>query len=331
MDPLSQGVLGASLSTSFTKNKQLLVIGIIGCLSGMFPDLDILIRSKNDPLLFLEFHRQFTHSLFFIPLGSLLFALLFYGLFHKKIHLTFKQVWFYATLGYATHGLLDACTSYGTQLFWPFSHYRVSWNNISIIDPLFTLPILILIIISVTRKKTIYAQIAFGWAIFYLCLGFIQHYRAQIFIKELMEIRQHKGVQISVKPSFGNLILWKTMYQANGTYYIDAVNLGLKKEFFKGENIKAFDKNNYTYFNALSDTQKNDVDRFIWFSQNFVAVNPSNDKEIMDIRYSNLPHQIGGLWGIRVKPESIEHVIFISNREASKKDFKTFYKMIFNF
>ena len=331
MDPLSQGVLGASLSKSFTKNKQLLVIGIIGCLSGMFPDLDILIRSKNDPLLFLEFHRQFTHSLFFIPFGSLLFTLLFYGLFHKKIHLTFKQVWFYATLGYATHGLLDACTSYGTQLFWPFSHYRVSWNNISIIDPLFTLPILILIVISVTRKKTIYAQIAFGWAIFYLCLGCIQHYRAELFIKELMADRQHKGVQISVKPSFGNLILWKTMYQANGTYYIDAVNLGLKKEFFKGENIKAFDKNNYTYFNALSDTQKNDVDRFIWFSQNFVAVNPNNDKEIMDIRYSNLPHQIGGLWGIRVKPESIEHVVFISNREASKKDFKTFYKMIFNF
>ena len=74
MDPLSQGVLGASLSKSFTKNKQLLVIGIIGCLSGMFPDLDILIRSKNDPLLFLEFHRQFTHSLFFIPFGSLLFC-----------------------------------------------------------------------------------------------------------------------------------------------------------------------------------------------------------------------------------------------------------------
>ena len=331
MDPLSQGVLGSSLSQSFTKNKHLFAICCIGFLSGMSPDLDVFIRSKHDPLLFLEFHRQFTHSLLFIPFGSLLFALLFYGLFHKKIHLTFKQVWFYATLGYATHGLLDACTSYGTQLFWPFSDYRVSWNNISIIDPLFTLPILILIVISVTRKKTIYAQIAFGWAIFYLCLGFIQHYRAQIFIKELMENRQHKGVQISVKPSFGNLILWKTMYQANGTYYIDAVNLGLKKEFFQGENIKAFDKNNYIYFNALSNTQKNDVDRFIWFSQNFVAVNPNNEIEIMDIRYSNLPHQIGGLWGIRVNSESLEHVEFISNREASKKDFKTFYKMIFNF
>ena len=116
MDPLSQGALGSSLSQSFTKNKHLFAICCIGFLSGMSPDLDVFIRSKHDPLLFLEFHRQFTHSLLFIPFGSLLFALLFYGLFHKKIHLTFKQVWFYATLGYATHGLLDAYKLWYTTL-----------------------------------------------------------------------------------------------------------------------------------------------------------------------------------------------------------------------
>ena len=331
MDPLSQGVLGSSLSQSFTKNKPLFTICCIGFLSGMFPDLDVFIRSKHDPLLFLEFHRQFTHSLFFIPFGSFVFTLLFYGLFHKKINLQFKQIWFYAALGYGTHGLLDACTSYGTQLFWPFSNYRVSWNNISIIDPLFTLPILILIIISVFRKKTWYAHIAFGWAIFYLCLGFIQHHRAQIFIKELIQNRQHEAIHISVKPSFGNLILWKTIYQHNEVFYIDAINLGLKKQSFNGENIKAFNKKNYAYSDTLTDIQKKDIDRFLWFSQNYVAINPNNDKEIMDIRYSNLPNQIGGLWGIRVKPGSHEHVEFISNRDATQRDFKTFYHMIFNF
>lgn len=72
MDPISQGAFGASLSQTLTK-KNLLIIGIIGFLSGMTPDLDILIKSNNDPLLFLEFHRQFTHSLFFIPIGGLTF------------------------------------------------------------------------------------------------------------------------------------------------------------------------------------------------------------------------------------------------------------------
>ena len=43
-------------------------------------------------------------------------------------------------MGYATHGLLDSCTSYGTQLFWPFSDVRVAWDTMSIVDPLFTVP-----------------------------------------------------------------------------------------------------------------------------------------------------------------------------------------------
>ena len=61
MDPVSQGILGASFSQSAVQNKKLLgLVGFIGFMSGMAPDLDILIRSQEDPLLFLEFHRQFT-------------------------------------------------------------------------------------------------------------------------------------------------------------------------------------------------------------------------------------------------------------------------------
>ena len=64
MDPLSQAVLGVSLSQSVARNRsQLRQAFWIGALSGMAPDLDILIRSAADPLLFLEYHRQFTHSL----------------------------------------------------------------------------------------------------------------------------------------------------------------------------------------------------------------------------------------------------------------------------
>ena len=75
MDPLSQGVIGASVAQSTVKNKRYLVsAGILGFLSGMAPDLDIFIRSEQDPLLFLEYHRQFSHSLVFIPIGGLICA-----------------------------------------------------------------------------------------------------------------------------------------------------------------------------------------------------------------------------------------------------------------
>ena len=75
MDPLSQGVLGASLPQASSNRQQVAIAGVFGFLAGMAPDLDVLIRSSTDPLLFLEYHRQFTHSLIFIPVGGLLCGL----------------------------------------------------------------------------------------------------------------------------------------------------------------------------------------------------------------------------------------------------------------
>jgi len=296
MDPLSQGVLGASLTQTFSNKKNIVFVFIIGCLSGMFPDVDIFFRSNH-------------------------------GLFFRLIPFGFLKTWLFATMGYATHGLLDACTSYGTQLFWPFSNERISWNNISIIDPLFTIPVLIFLIFSLIKRRSFWSKIALGWALFYLIIGFTQNHRAEQVAKKIITERNHAPEIISVKPSFGNLILWKIIYQHNDYFYIDAVNIGPKKEIFIGQKIKKFNKSDLSYFNDLSENQK---DRFLWFSQDFVAVNPQNEYELLDIRYSNLPNEIGGLWGIHLTPNSEEHVKFKSNRSLQKRDFKKFFQMIFN-
>ena len=176
MDPISQGTVGAAFAQSTANKKNILRIGVIGFLAGLAPDLDVLIRSSNDPILFLEYHRQFSHSLFFIPFGSLIVALLVFPL--TKGSMSFRTVYLASFLGYATHGLLDACTSYGTQLFWPFSNERVTWNNISIVDPLFTVPVLILVVTAVKTRKRTFSFIAIGWIAFYLSLGFLQYERA---------------------------------------------------------------------------------------------------------------------------------------------------------
>ena len=147
MDPISQATVGAAFAQSIANKNNIVKLGIIGFLSGLVPDLDVLIRSSTDPILSLEYHRQFTHSLFFIPFGALIVALVIFPLVKRSLSL--KTVYLASFLGYATHGLLDACTSYGTILFWPFSNERVTWNNISIVDPLFTIPILILSLIHI--------------------------------------------------------------------------------------------------------------------------------------------------------------------------------------
>ena len=206
MDPISQGTVGAAFAQSSASKNNIIRIGFIGFLAGLAPDLDVLIRSSDDPILFLEYHRQFSHSLFFIPFGSLFVALFLFPFF--KGSMSMKTVYVASFLGYATHGLLDACTSYGTQLFWPFSDERVTWNNISIVDPLFTLPIAALLVIAIITRRKMFSFIAIGWIVFYLSLGFVQYERTLSAAMQLADSRGHNSERLPLKHSFGNLILW---------------------------------------------------------------------------------------------------------------------------
>ena len=332
MDPLTQGVLGAALPQSISNKKSLGIIGILGFLSGLAPDLDIFIRSENDPILFLEFHRQFTHSLIFIPFGGLICALVLYYLISKRFKISFKDTWIYSTLGYATHGLLDACTSYGTLLFWPFSQTRIAWNNISIIDPLFTIPLLILIVTAGLKQKKIYALIAILWAIFYLLLGVYQKNEAIKVGKIIAKSREHIITRITVKPSIGNLLLWKSIYETQDKFYVDAIRLGWSPKIFNGESIDKINIQSAFPWLMVKSQQAKDIERFKWFSNGYIAINPKNKNQILDIRYSTLPNEIGGLWGIELSKEKErnDHVKYITNRTISKKRFKILTELLFH-
>ena len=131
MDPVSQASIGAVAAQALSRRTPLLTALWVGALGGFLPDVDILIRSSDDPLLALEYHRHFTHSLLFIPIGGLITAAI--GKLLTRGKHTIGELWLPGALGWATHGLLDSCTSYGTYLLWPFSNARVAWDNVSII------------------------------------------------------------------------------------------------------------------------------------------------------------------------------------------------------
>jgi len=158
MDPISQGIVGAVLAQSKAKKNSIIKIGVIGFMAGMVPDLDVLIKSSTDPILSLEYHRQFTHSLLFIPFGAMIVALMIFPLIKRS--LSFKTIYVASFLGYATHGLLDACTSYGTLLYWPLSNERVTWKSISVVDPLFIIPNIVLVITAMITRKRLFSFIA---------------------------------------------------------------------------------------------------------------------------------------------------------------------------
>lgn len=327
MDPLSQGTVGAAFAQSTANKKNIFKISVIGFLAGLAPDLDILIQSSTDPILFLEYHRQFTHALLFIPFGSLIVALLIFQL--VKNSMRFRTVYFASLLGYATHGLLDACTSYGTQLFWPFSNERVTWNNISIVDPLFTIPALILIGIAIKMKKKVFGFFSIAWIAFYLSLGFVQYERALTAANQLANERGHNPERLTLKPSFGNLILWKSIYQHNETFYVDAIRTAQSSTWCLGESIRVFDYQYHLPNLEEESQQKKDIERFRWFSQDYLGY----DKErniVTDVRYSMIPNQIAPMWGLVIDDQRgiNEHAIWWTSRSLNQGQIDLFKDML---
>jgi len=327
MDPLSQGTVGAAFAQSTANKNNILRIGVIGFLAGLAPDLDVLIRSSNDPILFLEYHRQFTHSLFFIPFGSLIIALLIFPLLKRSMG--FKTVYLASLLGYATHGLLDACTSYGTQLFWPFSNERVTWNNISIIDPLFTIPILIFVGTAIKTRKRLFSFFAIGWATFYLSLGFVQYERTLSTAIELAHSRGHNAERLTLKPSFGNLILWKSIYQHEEKFYVDAIRTVRSSTWCSGENIRMFDYQQHLPDLDEDSQQKKDIERFRWFSQDYLGFDEEKNL-VTDVRYSMIPNQITPMWGLVIDDQQDvnEHAIWWTSRSLEQSQLDLFKEML---
>lgn len=345
MDPISQASLGASLSQSFAKDNSMQFSAlVIGALAGMAPDLDILIRSATDPILFLEFHRQFTHSLIFIPIGALLCSLVFYPLMQLRwlqtkwpaAKLSFTQIYLFSFLGYATHGLLDACTSYGTQLFWPFSSERFAWNIVSIIDPLFTLPVIFFISLAAYRKKVRYARIAFVYAVLFLSLGVLQYQRAEQAVTALALQRGHQVERVHLKPSFANRHVWKMIYEYDGRYYVDAVKLLWQTKYITGTSIQKLNvKRDFPWLPEESQQAK-DIERFRWFSDGFLAVSTRNSNLIMDVRYSFLPNKINPMWGVEVSKQQIDdgnlaaYADYQMIRNMDDNTGKVYFEMLFN-
>ena len=293
----------------------------------MAPDLDIFIQSSTDPLLFLEFHRHFTHALVFIPFGAAIVAGALYWLAKSK--LTFRETYLVCLMGYATHGLLDACTSYGTQLFWPFSDTRIAWNNVSVIDPAFTLPLLTLVIIAARTKRHLYTYLGIGWVFTYLLFGWLQMERAVEATERLAHNRGHTPAQLSMKPSFGNLLIWKSIYEADGRYYVDGIRTGFAISLCEGESVEKLDIPKHLPGLDPNSQQAKDLERFRWFSTDYLAPT-GNPGEITDMRYSTVPNEVDPMWGITLSNNAPDdqHVEWWTRREMNAAKLDTFAALL---
>jgi inner membrane protein len=311
MDPLSQAVLGAAAAQVVVGKRLGRKTWWLGALGGMAPDLDVFIRSANDPLLALELHRHFTHSLAFIPVGGLLVAAPFVWLARKEPR---EHKWIIAaatTAGWATHGLLDAFTSYGTLLWWPFSRTRVAWDWISVIDPIYTVILAIGVVLAARRNDAKPAWVALVCSSLYLGFCGLQHYRALLAQANLAELREQQIVRGTAQPLLFTNLLWRSIYETeDGRLHVDALSIPW---WAKINHHGYATRRKVAAPSEPSNTRERDLARFAWFANDWVYAAPelaeAGEEVYCDARYSLHPARFDGIFCIAFASDGSTRVL----------------------
>ncbi len=313
MDSITQGVLGAAAAQMLFGGPTRLGrrAWFYGCIGGLAPDLDIFIRSAADPLVALEYHRHFTHSIFMIPVGGTLAALPWALL--RKNRASGPAIVAATTAGYATHALLDAFTSYGTMMLWPLSTVRVAWNWIAIVDLGYTLPLFVGVILAARRRSPRPAIAALIACNLYLALCGLQRWRALAAQDALIAARGHHAARVEVFPTLLNHVTWRSLYVDQGVVYADKIRV----PWFAGARVTPggdvpLVRDETLDPAILADPRtRRAYEVFAWFSDRWVAADPADRRALGDLRYSVVPGDVTTLWRLELDPGASEPVRFI--------------------
>jgi inner membrane protein len=328
MDPLTQGLVGAALAQSAAKPNETRIAAAVGAGAGLLADADVLIRSSTDPLLTLEYHRHFTHSIFFVPLGALIAAVILWPFLRSR--LAFSRLYLFAFLGYALSGVLDAFTSYGTHLFWPLSDERIAWNLIAIVDPAFTLVLLAAVLVALIKRRPHAAWVGLALAGLYLVGGWVQQHRAEGVARAIAAERQHAVERMLVKPTLGNILLWRTVYQSGNQFQVDAVRVGLgsTRVYPGGWLARVVPERDLTALPPDSNALR-DAARFAAFADGYTVTHPERPDVLGDVRYANSPNGLIPLWGIALNPDRPqEHGRYLFFRDLGREQRARFWAML---
>ncbi len=324
MDPLTHAALGAVAGVAVTRAPTRHILAV-GALAALAPDLDVLVRSAADPLLVLTVHRQFTHAVAAAPLGAAIIALLYRRLLARGQ--SWRPLFSAALAGWVSACLLDACTSYGTRLGWPFSDESIALSIVAVVDPLATVIVLATVALLWRRPHPSPAWPGLVLMVAYLGLGAWQHQRAEHWVADAIRSRGHEADAVTVKPTLGNLLLWRTVYRAQDHWWVDAVYLGPMggHRGYEGGRTAVIEPGAM----APDGRQGADMRRFAQVSQGYLAAHPQDATVIGDIRYAMQPDGLAPLWGVRLYPEQPDRPVgFETFRDRQPGDGRRFLRMM---
>ncbi len=279
MDSLTQIVLGASVGEVVLGKKIGNRAMIWGAIAGTIPDLDIIGNLFMTEIEALAFHRGISHSIFFGVTFSFLIAFLvnrWYGRYEndaKRVHLNvgYKSWYIFFFWCIFTHPILDSFTSYGTQLFAPFSNYRVAFDNISVADPLYTLPFLICLVVAAfynrsNPKRRFWNYLGLGVSSLYMLITLLNANIVNQRFETKLKERDIDYVRARVSPTILNNILWLGVAEGRDSFYINYHTLWNTKAYQKMDVVAK----NHFLLEAKSDDKT--INILKWFSNNYYSV-----------------------------------------------------------
>lgn len=221
MDSVSQIALGASVAVAAMGPRSAVwKAAAWGAVAGTLPDLDVLV-GHGDPVLDMVLHRSHSHAPFWLTLLSLPMAAAIARLHGEWAH--WKRWWLAIWLALVTHPLLDAMTIYGTQLAQPFSSHPYGVGSVFIIDPLYTLPLLVGVIWAMSSRASVRGRIANGLGLALSSLYLIWGVAAQAHVQEIAHSSlAAQGIaadRVLVTPAPFNTLLWRVVAVAGDHYH----------------------------------------------------------------------------------------------------------------
>jgi inner membrane protein len=292
MDSLSQIVLGAALAAAIAPAGHRRAALLAGAALGTLPDLDSLVIPLfgGDAVDQMTMHRSLSHSLFVLPwVGALI-----WWLFRRRGGRVAQSParWFWAIqLALITHPLLDAFTVYGTQLWWPLATPPTMWSSVFIIDPLYTLWLLIACIVAWRARERVAAQRALvaGLALSTAYLGWSLVAKSIVdraADEALAAIGLQDAPRFSVPMPF-NTLLWRVVAMTPEGYVESERSLVADRGPMRFRRHAS----DVAALQAVADSPK--VERLRWFNHGFMKAEERDGRLILsDLRMGAEPDYI---------------------------------------
>jgi inner membrane protein len=284
MDSLSQVVLGASVAGAIAPAGHRGKAMLMGAGLGTLPDLDVFIDFGGAVENF-TYHRGFSHSLFVLAPFSVFLWLL---LRHWWAPVRDEPLRWLAAISFAllTHPVLDAHTAYGTQLFWPLAVAPTSWATLFIIDPLYTLPLLIGVLVAAFRRKVGGTALRVGLVISTLYVGWSWVAQATVSrnVEDALASMQLQDAPVFLTPTPLNTLLWRVVVMTDEGYLEGFDSLMIDEGMMR-----------FTAHPSAVDAMEETgdvwaVERLRWFAQDFVRARIDNDRLVIsDLRMGQEP------------------------------------------